>query len=186
MPIAETASTFCECIITDAAMQKASDEEKFVILEQELLRAGQVVVDIYSRYLFETAFFEKRKSGPLSVAEINQLMLNAQKEAYGDGLDHEYLHQYMWICKNHYYYAERNFYNFPYAYGLLFTLGLYAQYLEEGKGFTDKYDKLLAATGANNLETVGDMAGINVRSKDFWLTSLKLIEGKIDKFCSYS
>jgi len=185
MPIAETASTFCECIITDAAMQKASGDEKFVILEQELLRAGQVVVDIYSRYLFETAFFEKRKNGPLSVAEINELMLNAQKEAYGDGLDHDCLHKYMWICKNHYYYAERNFYNFPYAYGLLFTLGLYAQYLEEGASFTKKYDKLLSATGANALETVGDMAGINVRTKDFWLSSLKLIERKIEQFCAY-
>ena len=183
MPIAETASTFCESIITDAAINKANEDEKFAILEAELSDALQVIVDIYSRFLFESRFFEARKGGSLSVEEINDLMLQAQKDAYGDGLDHDCLHKYMWINKVHYYYAERNFYNFPYAYGLLFAKGLYAQYLEEGDSFTEKYNKLLAATGSNSLEAVGDLAGIDVRKKDFWTKSLKLIEAKVDEFC---
>ena len=183
MPIAETASTFCESIITDAAIKKADADEKLAILEVSISDALQVVVDIYSRFLFESRFFEKRAGGPLSVEEINNLMLQAQKDAYGDGLDHDCLHKYMWVNKVHYYYAERNFYNFPYAYGMLFSNGLYAQYLDEGASFCEKYNNLLAATGKKSLEAVGDMAGIDVRKKEFWTKSLKLVEDKIDEFC---
>jgi len=183
MPIAETASTFCEAIVKEAAMKKASPDERMAILEEDLSGALQVIIDIYSRYLFESRFFEKRAGGPLSVEEINNLMLQAQKDAYGDGLDHDCLHKYMWINKVHYYYAERNFYNFPYAYGMLFSNGLYAQYLAEGNSFPEKYNKLLAATGKETLEAVGDMAGIDVRKKDFWIQSLKLVETKVDEFC---
>jgi pepF/M3 family oligoendopeptidase len=183
MPIAETASTFCEAIITDAAVKTATAEEKHAILEEELSAAAQILIDIYSRYLFELRYFEKRKSGSLSVEEINELMLQAQKDAYGDSLDPDCLHKYMWINKVHYYFNERNFYNFPYSYGKLFASGLYAKYLTEGDSFLEKYDDLLAATGSNSLEVVGDLAGIDVRKKDFWIDSLKLIEKKIDEFC---
>ena len=183
MPIAETASNFCEAIVTDAAIKEASPEEKYAIMEGELAAAMQVIIDIYSRFLFESRLFEKRQSGSLSVDEINGLMMQAQKDAYGDAVDHDCLHKYMWVNKVHYYYSERNFYNFPYAYGKLFASGLYARYLAEGDSFLDKYDALLAATGSNSLETVGDLAGINVREKDFWTNSLKLIEQKVDAFC---
>ncbi|MCL2575177.1 MAG: M3 family oligoendopeptidase [Defluviitaleaceae bacterium] len=183
MPIAETASNFCETIIFNAAVANASDDEKFVLLEGAISDALQVVVDIYSRYLFETKLIEKRKQGPLSVEEIKELMLQAQKDAYGDGLDHKCLHPYMWINKPHYYFAERNFYNFPYAYGMMFSQGLYAQYLIEGDSFIEKYDNLLAATGSASLEEVGDLAGIDVRKKDFWVNSLKLVEEKVNEFC---
>ncbi|MCL2557904.1 MAG: M3 family oligoendopeptidase, partial [Treponema sp.] len=185
MPIAETASNFCEAIVTDAAIKKAAGaDEKRAILEAEISASMQVVVDIYSRYLFETAVFEKRQDGPLSVAEINGLMLQAQKDAYGDGLDPECLHPYMWANKPHYYYAGRNFYNFPYAYGMLFSRGLYAKYLQEGEAFHAKYDALLAATGSASLEAIGDLAGIDVRGKDFWTASLKLVDEKIGEFCA--
>ncbi|MCL2353841.1 MAG: M3 family oligoendopeptidase, partial [Defluviitaleaceae bacterium] len=183
MPIAETASTFCESIVVDAILATADEDTKRSILEQEISKALQIIVDIYSRYLFELRFFEKRAQGVVSVEEINELMLQAQKDAYGDGLDPEYLHQYMWVNKPHYYYAARNFYNFPYAYGMMFSSGLYAQYLEQGEAFVQKYDDLLAATGSASLEAIGDLAGIDVRQKDFWLSALKVIEGKIDEFC---
>jgi len=185
MPIAETASTFCETLITDAAIKNADKEQAFAILQEQISDSLQVIVDIYSRFVFESNLFAKRESGPLSVSEINELMLSAQIKAYGDGLDKEYLHKYMWINKPHYYAAHNNFYNFPYAYGLLFSLGLYAQYLKEGKGFVPKYNELLAATGSNTLEKIGDLAGIDVRKSDFWNLSLKLVEEKVDKFCSY-
>jgi len=183
MPIAETASNFCETIIFNAAVENATEDEKFVLLEGAISDALQVIVDIYSRYLFETSLFEKRAKGQLSVDEIKELMLQAQKDAYGDGLDHDCLHPYMWICKPHYYFAERNFYNFPYAYGMMFSQGLYAQYLIEGESFVQKYDDLLAATGSSSLEQIGDLAGIDVRKKDFWVNSLKLVEERIDEFC---
>ena len=182
MPIAETASTFCETIIKNAALKNASKEESLAILETEISDCTQVIVDIYSRFLFEKWFFERRKESSLSVDEIKDLMMKAQKEAYGDGLDPEYLHPYMWTWKPHYYYADSNFYNFPYAFGLLFAKGLYAEYLEKGKAFSKDYEKLLSMTGKNNLIDITKVMGIDIHSKNFWKSSLKVIEKDIEKF----
>ncbi|NLY45198.1 MAG: M3 family oligoendopeptidase, partial [Tissierella sp.] len=186
MPIAETASIFCETIVESAQLEKSSVEEVLGILESSISGAGQVIVDIYSRYLFETKLFEIRKDHPLSVEELKNMMLEAQKEAYGDGLDHDYLHPYMWICKNHYYSAGRNFYNFPYAFGLLFAKGIYAEYLNRGKDFVPEYDKLLNATGKNNIKDVAAMVGIDITNPDFFRQSLSLIEKDIEKFIELS
>ncbi|WP_352420262.1 M3 family oligoendopeptidase [Proteiniborus sp.] len=182
MPLAETASIFCETIVVNAALKEASQEEAFGILESSISDAGQVIVDILSRYIFETNLFEKRKDSALSVKEFKELMINAQKEAYGEGLDPNYLHPYMWINKTHYYSAGRNFYNFPYAFGLLFAKGIYAEYLKRGSDFVPEYNKLLVATGRNNIADVTKMVGIDVRSIDFWRSSLKLVEEDIERF----
>lgn len=182
MPIAETASIFCETIVINAALNEANDEEAFGILETSISDAGQVIVDIYSRYLFETELFERRKDHPLSVNEFKDIMINAQKEAYGNGLDHNVLHPYMWVNKTHYYSAGRNFYNFPYAFGLLFSKGLYSEYLKRGQEFIAEYDKLLKATGNNNIKDVAELMGINVQDPEFFRNSLRLIEKDINKF----
>jgi len=182
MPIAETASIFCETIVMNAALKEAKDEEKLNLIEKSIQDAGQVIVDIYSRFLFESELFERRKDHSLSVKELKEIMLDAQKKAYGDGLDHEYLHPYMWINKTHYYYAERNFYNFPYAFGLLFSKGLYAKYLEDGEGFVKEYDSFLRATGKNSIYDVAKIMGINVHSIDFFRSSLELIRKDIEVF----
>ncbi|RKX81674.1 MAG: oligoendopeptidase F, partial [Spirochaetes bacterium] len=129
MPLAETASIFCETLIINAAIKNASETEAYTILENSIQSDAQVIVDIYSRFLFESELFEKRKDSSLSVDELKDIMINAQKESYGEGLDPKQLHPYMWACKPHYYYADFNFYNFPYAFGLLFAKGLYAEYL---------------------------------------------------------
>ncbi|HHV45406.1 MAG TPA: M3 family oligoendopeptidase [Tissierellia bacterium] len=182
MPIAETASIFCETIVMNAALKEAKNEEKLNLIEKSIQDAGQVIVDIYSRFLFESELFERRKDHSLSVKELKEIMLDAQKKAYGDGLDHEYLHPYMWINKTHYYYAERNFYNFPYAFGLLFSKGLYAKYLEDGEGFVKEYDSFLRATGKNSIYDVAKIMGINVHSIDFFRSSLELIRKDIEVF----
>lgn len=184
MPIAETASIFCETIVMNAALKEADDEEAFGILESSLSDAGQVIVDIYSRFLFETELFERRKSYPLSVKEFNEIMVEAQKQAYGHGLDHEILHPYMWINKSHYYSAGRNFYNFPYAFGLLFAKGLYAEYLKRGEDFVKEYDDLLNATGKKDIKDVALMMDIDITKPDFFRNSLRLIEEDIEKFIS--
>lgn len=186
MPIAETASTFCETIIKKAAIKEAEKEEALSILESEISDSTQVIVDIYSRFLFESKFFEKRSESSLSVDEIKELMINAQKEAYGDGLDSEYLHPYMWTWKPHYYYADSNFYNFPYAFGLLFAKGLYAEYLKRGNSFSKDYEKLLSITGKNKISDVTKVMGIDIHSKDFWRNSLRTIEEDIEKFIELS
>ncbi len=186
MPIAETASTFCETIIKKAAIKEADKEEALSILESEISDSTQVIVDIYSRFLFESWFFEKRKESALSVDEIKDLMIKAQREAYGEGLDPEYLHPYMWTWKPHYYYVDSNFYNFPYAFGLLFAKGLYAEYLKRGDSFPKEYENLLSITGKNKIADVTKVMGIDIHNKDFWRSSLKTIEEDIENFIELS
>ncbi len=182
MPLAETASIFCETIVINAAKNQASEQEKIAILESSISDAGQVIVDIYSRYLFESSVFDKRKAGVLSVNQLKELMMDAQKKAYGDGLDHDVLHPYMWLNKPHYYSAGLSFYNFPYAFGLLFSKGLYAQYLNEKERFVEKYDRLLKATGKNNIKDVAKMADVDISNPAFFRQSLELIKQDIEEF----
>ena len=187
MPVAETASTFNETVIMNAAIRDAaSDEEKMMLIESTLQDVTQVICDIYSRYLFETEVVEKRKDGFLFSDDLEDIMLRAQKKAYGTGLDHSQLHPYMWICKSHYYDAGLNFYNFPYAFGCLFAKGLYAQYQKEGPAFVDKYNRLLEATTVSSVEDVAAMAGIDITKPDFWRDSLAIVETMIDEFIALS
>jgi len=186
MPIAETASTFCETIVTQAALQTAGPGEKLFILEKDLCGMAQVVVDIYSRFLFESELFRLRETRSLSVEELKELMLYAQKEAYGNGLDHNWLHPYAWIAKPHYYNAARNYYNFPYTFGLLLALGLYTEYRKHGKEFVPRYDALLAATGKNSLADVARAAGIDLYSGEFWRQSLAQVARNIETFVNLS
>lgn len=186
MPIAETASIFCESIVKNAALGKADKASKITILEQDISDSMQVVVDIYSRYLFESRIIKEREEKSISVDKLKEYMLESQKEAYLDGLDHEHLHEYMWLCKGHYYSAELNFYNFPYAFGLLFSKGLYARYLKEGENFIKKYDELLSVTGKNSIEKIGKFMDIDLHKKDFWQNSIDLILKDIDSFLELS
>ena len=182
MPVAETASTFNEALIMEAAIGEAQGKEKIALIESQLQDTTQIICDIYSRYLFETAVFEKSKTGFLFADELKELMLKAQKEAYGDGLDHDYLHPYMWVLKGHYYSASTNFYNFPYAFGGLFARGLYEKYKLEGEAFVPKYKALLNATTIMSVEDAAQQAEINLEDPQFWRTSLKTIEHMIDEF----
>ena len=183
MPVAETASTFNETHLGQHAVAQASGEELLNLLENDLKEQTQCIVDIYSRYLFETAVFEQSKNKFLMAADLKELMLNAQKEAYGDGLDENYMHPYMWACKGHYYSSGLSFYNFPYAFGNLFALGLYSKFLEEGHSFVPKYKAMLSATPTCTIEEAGEMVGIDLTKKEFWASSLALIEKNIDRFC---
>lgn len=185
MPVAETASTFAETIVKNAIFKTVNGEEKLAILETILMESSQIIVDIYSRFLFESRFVEARKKGDVSLDKTKELMLQAQKDAYGDGLDHQYLHPYMWLCKPHYYYAGSNFYNFPYSFGLLFALGLYAQYQKDPESFIQKYDDVLRETGRNDITGVAAFAGIDINKEEFWQDSLDLIIAQIEEYLAF-
>ena len=182
MPVAETASTFCETIVMKAALKDATDEEKLYLLDSDLQGSTQVIVDILSRFIFETSVFEGNKTNFLDENKLKELMLDAQEQTYGDGLDKDLRHPYMWLWKPHYYSAGLSFYNWPYAFGLLFAKGLYGIYQLEGDTFPPKYDELLKATGRLNVEDIAKLADIDVTSIDFWRTSLNVVKEDIDLF----
>jgi pepF/M3 family oligoendopeptidase len=182
MTLAETASTFCETIVKEAALARAEPDERLYILEQSLQGACQVVVDILSRFDFERALFAARREREVSVNELNRLMLAAQAATYGDGLAAEARHPAMWAVKGHYYSTEASFYNFPYLFGLLFGLGLYAIYQREPEGFPGRYDALLGATGLASAAELAAGFDIDLRSPGFWRASLDVIRADIDRF----
>ena len=183
MPVAETASTFNEVVAMNAAISMEKDPiARRALIENQLQDANQIICDIYSRYLFERSVFENRDKEFMFADRLCELMLDAQKKAYGDGLDPAYLHPYMWCCKGHYYSGHLSYYNFPYAFGGLFARGLYAKYLKEGESFVPLYKKLLKATGTTTVEGAAEVAGIDLTDKEFWRSSLQILADEIDEF----
>ena len=182
MCVAETASTFNECVVMAAAIKGAKDDqERLALIESQLQDATQIICDIYSRYTFESEVFARREEQFMNAADLSEIMLNAQKKCYGDGLDPEVLHPYMWVCKGHYY--GSTFYNFPYAFGGLFARGLYAQYEKEGAAFVPKYKRLLKTTTVATAEDTAKVAGIDLTDREFWRAALQTIADEIDLFC---
>ncbi|MDY0019991.1 MAG: M3 family oligoendopeptidase, partial [Anaerolineae bacterium] len=166
MTLAETASTFCETIVREAALAHADRLEQLAIIEASLQDTLQVVVDITSRFIFESQLFEKRQDQELSAEEFSEIMLQAQRDTYADGLDGDLLHPYMWAVKPHYY--DSTFYNFPYMFGQLFSLGLYARYRDDPEAFKRSYDTLLSNTGMASAADLAAAFGFDLRSPDFW------------------
>ena len=182
MPVAETASTFNECVVMAAAIRQAkSHDEELALIESQLQDVTQIICDIYSRYLFESMVLENREQQFMDADALCGMMLKAQEQSYGDGLDPGFRHPYMWICKSHYYGAT--FYNFPYAFGGLFARGLYAQYQREGAAFVPKYKKLLRTTTVATAEDVAQVAGIDLTDKEFWRGALQTVAQQIDLVC---
>ncbi|MEA5079381.1 MAG: M3 family oligoendopeptidase [Anaerolineaceae bacterium] len=183
MTLAETASIMCETIVSHASLKQAKDDqERLAILEAKLMGDSQVIVDIYSRYLFEKEVFERREKAELSAEELCEIMEKAQKATFGDGLDERYLQKWMWTWKPHYYSAQISFYNFPYAFGLLFGTGLYAIYQQRGEAFVEDYVQLLASTGEAPAAELAARFGIDIRKKKFWQDSLAIIGKQVDEY----
>jgi pepF/M3 family oligoendopeptidase len=185
MTLAETASTMCETIVSEAVLATTKDpQEELAVLEAQIQGAAAIVVDIYSRYLFEKEVFERRAQAELSADDFCEIMERAQKAAYGEGLDERYLQRFMWTWKPHYYSPALSFYNFPYAFGLLFATGLYAIYQQRGPQFVEDYKKLLASTGEANAANLAKRFGIDIRTRKFWDDSLAIIGRQVDRFCA--
>ena len=182
MPLAETASTFNETLLSHTVLATAEPERAFGLLESILMEATQCVVDIYSRFLFESAVFEARKTHTPAVEELREMMLSAQETAYGDGLAADVRHADMWINKGHYYTVGLHFYNFPYAFGLLFGLGVFQKYQQEGAAFLPQYDALLSRCGSATVADVAASVGIDVRDVAYWRSALDVLRGQINEF----
>jgi pepF/M3 family oligoendopeptidase len=184
MTMAETASIMCETIVFNAVMETITDPQaELALLETALIGDSQVIVDIFSRFIFEKEVFERRAKAELSADELCEIMEDAQAATYGDGLDADFRHKFMWTWKPHYYSAGLSFYNFPYAFGMLFGGGLYAIYQQRGEAFIPDYKKLLSSTGEAPAAELAARFDIDIRSKKFWEDSLAVIGKRIDRYC---
>ena len=184
MTLAETASIFAENIVMKDIISRCQGFDKLQLLELHLQDSCQVLVDILSRFYFEQSVFAEREQGELSAEDFCRLMAQAQERSYGSGLSPE-RHQYMWAVKTHYYSPDLDFYNFPYAFGLLFALGLHAQYQKEGAGFAQVYQALLRDTGSYSCEEVCRRAGFDIESKEFWAAGIKTFGAELEELKSY-
>jgi len=183
MTLAETASIMCETIVFNALLEKIDDPQaEQAILETSISSDAQTIVDIYSRFLFEREVFERRKNATLSADEISEIMLQAQRDSYGDGIDPEVMNKFAWTWKPHYYSTGLSFYNYPYAFGNLFAKGLYAIYKQKGAAFVQDYKALLASTGEASAADLAARFGIDIRSKEFWAASLAQIAPQIERY----
>jgi pepF/M3 family oligoendopeptidase len=180
MALAETASIFCETLVVEEGLQRLTGADRLALLDVDLQGSAQVIVDIHSRFLFETEVFARRQRRTLGTTELNEMMLDAQRVAYADGLDQSTAHPYMWAVKSHYY--GSHFYNWPYTYGLLFGLGLFARYQTDPGQFRGGYDDVLSRVGMNSAEELGASFGLDVTSEGFWMASIDVLRSRIDEY----
>jgi oligoendopeptidase F len=180
MALAETASIFCETLAVESGLARLQGADRLALLDVGLAGTTQVIVDIHSRFLFESEVFARRQRRMLGVSELNELMLESQERAYGDGLDLTTRHPYMWLLKPHYY--GSSFYNWPYTYGLLFGLGLYARYQDDPERFRAGYADLLSRAGMDSAEQLGEAFGLDVTDVAFWHASVDVIRERIRQY----
>ena len=185
MTLAETASTFAEQLIIDAVLANpdASPQERATVLDSRLQDAAVFLLNIPMRFFFEKAVYEERATGELSVSRLKELMLNAQRQCYSDCLAEDELDPWFWASKLHFYITGISFYNFPYTFGYLFSLGLFALAKQEGPSFLPRYEELLRLTGSDTAERVAARClGVDLEAPDFWNASIDLIKQDLGRF----
>ncbi|MGF9978817.1 M3 family oligoendopeptidase [Viridibacillus arvi] len=182
MGVAETASTFAEMIVADAAVQEAKlEDEKIALLEDKIQRSVAFFMNIHARFLFETRFYEERESGIVPAHRLNEIMEEAQREAYAGALN--VAHPHFWASKLHFYMTSVPFYNFPYTFGYLFSLSIYAKAKEEGSSFEDKYIALLQDTAVMSVEDLAmKHLGEDITEKAFWEKGIRICEQDVEQF----
>lgn len=182
IPMAETASIFCETIINNELINNVGAEDKVTILERHISDIAYYIVEMYGRFLFECELFERRKTGILSVEELNEIMAKSMEKVYGRTINKNTINEYSWVNNAGFYMAGSEFLNFPYIFGVLFSKGLYAEYLKSKEGFVQDYKKFLKLTSTNNIYDVAKFMNIDIKSREFWEGAFKIIETYIEEF----
>ncbi|TJY39824.1 M3 family oligoendopeptidase [Cohnella pontilimi] len=184
MNVAETASTFAEALVSDALLKRVTiDQGKLALLDDRLQSAVAFLMNIRARFLFETRFYERRTSGMLQASELNELMVDAQKEAYGDALSS--WHPHFWASKMHFYITDVPFYNFPYTFGYLFSTGLVAVAEKEGADFHQRYDALLRDTAVMTVEDLASRhLGVALDRPEFWRSAVSRAVSDVDRYAA--
>lgn len=181
MNLAETASTMCEMIVSENAIKNTHDEkEKLSLLDDKISGYLAYSMNIYSRFLFDSKIHEERAKGFITPERMNALMVNAQKEAYGNHLSTYFPH--FWCYKMHFYFTDASFYNWTYTFGFLFSLGLYAHLMKAGT-FEKSYEALLMDTGSMNVEELAKKhLAVDLTRADFWQGAIDMLNKDIEQF----
>ena len=184
MTLAETASIFSELVVTDAALAECKDpQEKLMLIDQKLQQPFVFFCDIHTRYLFDCAFYAERKNGVVGKERLRELMVEAQKKAFGSLLDESGYHPLFWASKLHFFITDAPFYHYPYTFGFLFAGGVYDRAKKEGPAFADKYRALLADTGSMTTEEVAKKhLGVDLTKEDFWNDAVARSLADVDEF----
>jgi oligoendopeptidase F len=179
MTLAESASTYAEAVLSQAMLADpaSSPAQRAVLLNSSLERAVAFLLNIPMRFDFEVAFYQARQRGPVSVADTKEMMLQAQRDNYGDTLDHAQMDPWFWASKMHFYMSYTSFYNYPYAFGYLFSMAVLMRAQQEGPAFFPRYKALLRDTGLSHAEEVARRhLGVSLEDPAFWLTPMAMIE----------
>jgi len=182
MNVAETASTFAELIVADATLKEATTkEEKINLLDAKMQNAIAMFMNIHARFIFENSFYQARQEGLVSPAQITEMMTAAQKESYADGLSS--YHPHFWAAKLHFFIDDVPFYNFPYTFGYLFSMGIYAFANQKGASFEEEYIALLQDTASMTTEELAQKhLGVDLTKPDFWQSGIDMVLQDIDTF----
>jgi oligoendopeptidase F len=182
MTLAETASIFAENIVRDYLLEQVETrEEKLEMLWEELSSCYALMINIPVRYEFEKSFYEQRREGELEASQLCELMSSTWQEWYGDSMEGS--DPYFWASKLHFSISEVSFYNYPYLFGYLFSIGVYAQREAKGQQFYQDYVNLLRDTGSMMAEEVVQKhLGMDLSGAEFWQQSIDRVASKIDEF----
>ena len=174
MTLAETASTFCEGLLISSALDRTADAGvRLRLLDRVLEEALTMLMNLRSRFLFEIDFYRRRPDGPLTAAELDEMMVSAQRRAYCGALAADGWHPLFWASKLHFYFTDVPFYNFPYVAGYLLASGLAARADAEGPGFAADYRRLLADTGVMTCEDLARRhLGVDLGQPEFWQAAI--------------
>lgn len=184
MNLAETASTFAEAVLGEQRLKESeSTAEQIEMLDAMLSDSVSFLMNIHARFLFEDDFHRERAAGEVPAERLSQLMLDAQQRAYLGSLADDGWNPSFWISKLHFYISGWPFYNFPYTFGYLLSLGVYALGQQGGARFPERYRQLLIATGCRDTEdAVRSTLGYDLANPDFWHKSLDIVERRVQQF----
>ncbi|MDE0193493.1 MAG: M3 family metallopeptidase [Gammaproteobacteria bacterium] len=180
--VAETASTFGETVVRDALLDRAtSPEEQLAVAWEDASAAVAFLLNIPTRFEFETRFYDARAERPLRPDELAGIMSDAWRTWHGDALSEP--DPLFWASKQHFAFSAQPFYNFPYLFGFLFSLGVYGRRGQKGQSFYDGYRALLRDTGRMTVEELARThLDADLSEPHFWRHALAALARRIERF----
>jgi len=182
MTLAETASIFAETLVRESLLKNAKDDaQKLEILWSEASTASALMLNIPARFDFEQQLVDARGENFLTPEALKEMMSSSWQHWYENSLS-EYDDMF-WASKLHFSISGLGFYNYPYLFGYLFSLGIYAQRKKYANGFETMYREILLDTGNMTAEDlVQKHLQQDITKTDFWADSIGIVGNSLQQF----